>query len=333
MNATKPILGVEITGIGIGLPRESLTNQQFIDRYGPIYKGEDKALVTAADIEKWTGVESRYICAHNETLADLVTTATVEAIRDASLPLDSKIGKLLLGTATSHKYRETPSTHPSVQRRITEMGYPILASDQADCACASFVNRWIDAYRHFLTGEIDNAVVAGGDTVSRMINKTNADTLMMADGAAAVFMERAGSESGLLSYYEATDGNFENQLVTEVGDTLDMRDGFELARESARAMIAGAKQVLDWAGVTLDQVKIIVPHQASSRIIEIVRKKLDINPSRLVITVNKYGNTSSGSVPMALHQAWQDGRINRGDIVLATAVGTGLTTETALVRW
>lgn len=331
MNAPSPILGIENTGVGIGLPQESLTNQEFIDTYGPICKGE--TLVTAEDIKRWTGVESRYICRDDETLADLVTTASFEAARDAGLPPGSEIGKLLLGTATSHKYRETPSTHPSIQQRLLEGGYRLSASDQADCACASFVNRWIDAYRHFLTGEIDNAVVVGGDTLSRMIDKRNADTLMMGDGAAGVFMERARSDSGLLSWYQTIDGSCENQLVAEVGGTLEMRNGQALARESARAMIEGAKKVLEWAGVTLDQVKIIVPHQASSRIIEIVRKRLDIDPSRLVITVDKYGNTSSGSVPMALHQARQDGRINRGDIVLATAVGTGLSTEAALVRW
>lgn len=331
MNQPKPILGVEITGVGIGLPRESLTNQVFIDRYGPVYK--DGVAVAASDVERWTGVQSRYICAEDETLADLVTDASLEAAKDANLPLGAEIGKLLLGTATSHKYRETPGTHISVQRRLTEVGYPTLTSDQSDCACASFVNRWIDAYRHFLTGEIDRAVVAGGDTVSRLIDKRNADTLMMADGAAAVLMERSDSDSGVLSYYQSTDGSFENQLVTEVGGSLEMRDGFELARESARRMIAGAKQVLEWADVNLEQVAIVIPHQANSNIIEMVRKRLKIEPDRMMVTVNKFGNTSSGSVPMALHQARRDGRINRGDLVLATSVGTGLNTEVALVRW
>jgi len=331
LNKPNPVLGVEVTGVGIGLPLDSVTNEEYLERYGPIIK--DGKPVTMDNVDKMAGVDRRGICREDETLADLMTSACLEAINEAGLPVGTEIDKILVGTASSYKYRWNPGVHLSVLQRVTEAGWPSLNSSQLDAMCASFGYQWNDAYRHFATGEVDRVLVVGGDTVSRVVDRANPDTLMMGDGAGAILMERKDGDAGAITYWEDTDPEHENQMVTEVEGTLDMRDGPGLAEGSIGAIGEGYSMVLKWAGVQIEQVKLVVPHQASARIVKMARRRLDgIQPEQIVLTADKYGNTSSGSVPMALHHAWRDGLIGNGDLILAASVGAGLSKTAVLAR-
>jgi 3-oxoacyl-[acyl-carrier-protein] synthase-3 len=357
LNKPEAVLGVNVSGLGVGLPTESVSNKLYLERFGPIY--HDGKLVDPDMISGWTGVESRYMCSDDETLADLLTAASLGAIKDAGWPEGTVIDKLFVGTATSHKFRETPHTHPTVQRRLTEAGFPTSDSVTVDTACASFGYAWNSAYRHFGTGEIDRAIVVGGDTVSRIVDKTDSRTLMMADGAGAIAMERvevddAATTPGVLTYFEGGDGSLENQLVAETRSYLEMREGSELARASIRAMLGVAKRFFGessgvsvdevatevsmepWSPVSADQIAIVVPHQPGIKIIDSVRRRLErdygLDRNKVVVTVDKYGNTSSGCIPMALHDAYVNGRINEGDLVMMATVGTGINFAGNIVR-
>ena len=339
MNKPRPVLEVDIVGLGSEVP-PLVTNDEYLELYGPIHDGAE--VVTDEWIIDKTGVKSRGMCPEDQTLADLLVGSSLKAINDAGWPEGTLIDHLFVCSSSAHKFREIPLIHTTVQSILAKKNYPSANSTLTNTACASFGFGLNDAYRRFGNGEIDRAIVVGGDTVSRLVDKQNADTLMMADGAGAVALERTSSDNyehdppGALAYYEGGDGSRGNHLVAEVGLTLEMREGFGLGKASARAMLEVSEKLLEWSGVTIEEIDIVIPHQPGVQIIESVKKRLErkgLGPDKVAVTVDRFGNMSSGCIPVALYEAYHARRITPGNLVMLATVGAGINYAGQMIRW
>jgi 3-oxoacyl-[acyl-carrier-protein] synthase-3 len=196
-------------------------------------------------------------------------------------------------------------------------------------------------------GLADNALVVGGDVLSKVVDWTDRSTcVLFGDGAGAVVLERV-DEGGFLGFELGADGSGGPQLYLPAGGSrapataetvaagqhYAKMNGREVFKFATRVLVDSAEKVLDECGVAVDDVDVYVPHQANVRIIEHARRKLGIPEERTVVNVDRYGNTSSGSIPLALSDAESDGRLQPGELVLMTGMGAGLTWGSALIEW
>jgi 3-oxoacyl-[acyl-carrier-protein] synthase-3 len=222
-----------------------------------------------------------------------------------------------------------------------ELGATQAAAYDLSAGCTGFVYALAQAYGMVATGLSRRALVVGGDLLSRILDWKDRSTLVLfGDGAGAVVLEPA-ADPGFLGFELGADGGGGESLwlpgsgsrVFENPDRYVKMNGREVFKFATRVLVQSAIDVLERCGASVDDVDVYVPHQANVRIIDYAAKKLGFPQEKVVINVDRYGNTSSGSIPLALADAVEDGRLRAGQLVLMTGMGAGLTWGSALMRW
>ena len=301
-----------ITGWGRALPETIVTNSDLA-----------KTLDTSDEwIRERTGIEQRNI---GGTTASLSIESGRKALEMSGVdPLS--IDALILATTTPD--RTVPATSAAVQHGL---GLRCGAFD-VNAACSGFVYGLVTAHGLIAIG-MRNILVIGTDTLSRITDWTDRNTaILFADGSGAAVIQATDGPGQLLGWDIDADGSLENLLYADIGKTLYM-EGKEVFRRAVRIMVDSAEKSLKAAGLTTSDITLVAPHQANIRIIEAACKRLDIPMSKTSWVGNKTGNTSSASIPLALFDAADNGRLKTGDNVLLVGFGAGMTAASAVIKW
>ncbi len=316
---------ITITGLGAHAPERRLTNDDL-----------EKLVDTSNEwIMERTGIRERRIAAESEALSDLALPACETALAQAGLT-GKDIDLLIVATVTPDM--AFPSTGAILADKL---GAVDAAAYDLSAGCTGFMYALAQGYGMIAGGLAQRALIVGGDVLSRILDWTDRSTLVLfGDGAGAVVLEQS-DEPGFFAFELGADGSGGEHLWlpgsgSRLFDDADKRvkmNGREVFKFATRILVQSAQAVLERAGSTLDDVDVYVPHQANVRIIDHATKKLGIPSERVVINVDRYGNTSSGSIPLALAEAQADGRLQPGKLVLMTGMGAGLTWGSALMRW
>ncbi len=321
-DATVP---VTITGLGAYAPERVLDNAEL------------ERLVDTSDewIIERTGIRERRIASDTQALTDLALPGCEAALAQASLA-GKDIDLLIVATVTPDM------SFPSSAVMLADMlGATDAGAYDLSAGCTGFVYALVQAYGMLAAGLATRALVVGGDLLSRIVDWNDRSTLVLfGDGAGAVVLERS-EQPGFLALDIGADGSGGEHLWLPGSGSRLFDDpeqhvkmnGREVFKFATRILVQSAHNVLDRAGFTIDDVDVYIPHQANVRIIDHATKKLGIPSDRVVINVDRYGNTSSGSIPLALAEAQADGRLQPGHLVLMTGMGAGLTWGSALMRW
>lgn len=313
--------------------------------YAPprVLKNQDmERIVDTSDewITSRTGIKERRI-ADNETTNDIATKAAKSAIKAAGVsPKD--IDLIVAGTVTPEML--FPSTACFVQANIgANRGIPAF---DVSAACSGFLYALDVADKYIRGGISKKALVIGVDIFSNIIDWKDRNTcVLFGDGAGAVVLSAEKGKSGILSTHIHADGHYWKMLYTPLGiasspfhnkpaekSYLKMQ-GNEIFKIAVRTMGGACQEALDSNGLKAEDISLLIPHQANMRIINATRERLGLPEEKVYINLDKYGNTSAGSIPLALDEAVKKGLIKRNDIILFVAFGGGLTWASALVRW
>jgi 3-oxoacyl-[acyl-carrier-protein] synthase-3 len=322
---------VSITGIGSNAPQRVMKN----DELAQIVDTSDEWIVER------TGIRERRVAAADEALSDLALPAANDALRQAGLQ-SSAVDLIVVATVTPDML--FPSTGAILADRI---GAKDAAAYDLSAGCTGFVYALVQAHGMVASGLVANALVVGGDVLSKIVDWEDRSTcVLFGDGAGAAVLERV-PDGGFLGFELGADGSGGPQLYMPAGgsrapataETVAARQHFakmngrEVFKFATRVLVDSAEKVLDECGVPVEDIDVYVPHQANVRIIDHARKKLGIPEERTVVNVDRFGNTSSGSIPLALGDAESDGRLKEGEMVLMTGMGAGLTWGSALIEW
>jgi 3-oxoacyl-[acyl-carrier-protein] synthase-3 len=287
-----------------------------------------------------TGIKERRIAGEGESTATLAIEAGLAALKDAGVE-PSEIGCCIVATCTSEQ--PIPPTSAFVQEAL---GLRCGAFD-VDAACSGFVYALVVGATMVASGAIGKVLVIGSETLSRVVDPFDRSTVVLfGDGAVAVVLTPSDNVS-LLAWDLGCDGSLtgllgipaggSRQPVTaealRAGDQWLKMDGREVFRRAVRVIVDSARTTLDQAGLTADDVSLFIPHQANSRIVDSAALKLGLPAERTFVNIDRYGNTSAASVPIALAEAAEAGRLRQGDLVLLTGFGAGMSWASALLRW
>ena len=318
-----------ITGVGHYLPSRVVTNQYFADR-----------LETSDEwITARTGIRTRHFASPEDTTSSMAIKAAAEALDDGGLdPRD--IDGIVLATSTPDN--TFPSTATAVQAGL---GVPGGFAFDIQAVCAGFIYALVNASSLLASGQARRILVIGTETFSRILDMSDRGTcILFGDGAGAIILEAAESkgcpsERGILSSTIRSDGRYRDLLYVDGGVSTTQTaghlrmNGKEVFRHAVEKLSCAAKEALKGAGLTPQNVDVVIPHQANLRIIAATSKKLGIAATRTVTTVEQHGNTSAASIPLAFHSAKKEGLVSQGDLVLTKAIGGGLTWGAVVVRW
>jgi 3-oxoacyl-[acyl-carrier-protein] synthase-3 len=316
---------IGITGLGTHVPERILTNDEL------------SRLVDTTDewIVERTGIRERRIAAKEEALTDIARPAALAALADAHVEAE-EIDLLICATVTPDMMFPTSSA-----LLADELGMPRAAAYDLLAGCTGFVYALAQAYGMLASGLSRRALVVGGDVLSKILDWEDRSTIVLfGDGAGAVVMEPV-DEGGFLGFELGADGGGGKNLWLPGSGSRHFDDpdshvkmnGREVFRFATRIMVYSAEQILAECGKTVDDIDVYIPHQANKRIIDYAAGKLGIPPDRTVVNVDRYGNTSSGSIPLALTDARAEGRLRDGALILMTGMGAGLTWGSALIEW
>jgi 3-oxoacyl-[acyl-carrier-protein] synthase III len=316
---------VGITGLGVNVPDRVFTNkdlEQYVD-------------TTDEWIVERTGIRERRFATKEEALTDIAAPAAVAAMSNAGVDAAS-IDLIVVATVTPEMMFPTSSA-----LLADSLGMPDAAAYDLLAGCTGFMYAVAQAYSMVSTGLSKRALVVGGDVLSKILDWKDRSTLVLfGDGAGAVVVEPV-DEGGFLGFELGADGGGGVNLwlpgsgsrYFEDADKLVKMNGREVFKFATRVMVSSAQKVLAECGLTVDDIDVYVPHQANRRIIDHAAGKLGIPEEKVVVNVDRYGNTSSGSIPLALADAAADGRLREGELVLMTGMGAGLTWGSALIEW
>ena len=316
-----------LAGVGAYLPRTLVTNEKLAERVE----------TSDAWISERTGIRQRYLAEPDETCAFMAAEAGRAALANAGAQ-GADVDAIILGTTTPDQ--AFPATATRVQAALGAGGF---AFDLA-AACSGFIYALSIADSMIRTGQARGCLVIGSEVYSRIMNWQDRGTcVLFGDGAGAVYLRAApgvaGRETrGILSTHLHSDGRLGDILYVDGAVGRPDRPGHlvmngrEVFRHAVNRLSDAVNEALAANGVTAADVDWLVPHQANARIIDGVGRKLGMPPERVVLTVARHANTSAASIPLALAEAWRDGRIERGQLVLMEALGGGLTWGSALVR-
>lgn len=306
------VVGAKIIGWGTALPPKIVTNDDL-----------SKTMDTSDEwIRERTGIERRHI---GGTTASLSIESGRKAIEMAGIDA-STIDALVLSTTTPD--RTVPATSATVQHGL---GLRCGAFD-VNAACSGFVYALITGHGLIAMG-MRRILVIGTDTLSRITDWSDRNTaILFADGSGAAIIEATSGPGQLLGWDFDADGSLEELLYAEIGGTLHM-DGKEVFRRAVRIMVDSAEKSIKASGLTTGEIDLVVPHQANIRIIEAACKRLDIPMSKTAVVLHETGNTSSASIPLALFDAIDRGRVKSGDNVLLVGFGAGMTAASAVIKW
>jgi 3-oxoacyl-[acyl-carrier-protein] synthase-3 len=298
---------------------------------------ELEQLVDTSDewIMERTGIRERRIAKPEEAMSDLALPAALDALRDASADA-TDIDLIIVATVTPDM--SFPSTAALL---ADQLGARNAAAYDLAAGCTGFMYAIAQAYGMLAGGLSSKALVVGGDVLSKILDWTDRSTLILfGDGAGAVVLEQVRG-GGFLGFELGADGGGGVHLwlpgsgsrAFDEPDRLVKMNGREVFKFATRILVHSAETLLERCGLSVDDVDVYVPHQANVRIIDHATKKLGIPSERVVVNVDRYGNTSSGSIPLALADAAADGRLREGELVLMTGMGAGLTWGSALMEW
>ena len=316
---------IGVTGLGVCVPERVVTNDEL------------STLVDTTDewIVERTGIKERRIAAKEEALTDIALPAAREALADAGVD-GSEIDLIVVATVTPDMMFPTTSA-----LLADALGARDAAAYDLLAGCTGFMYALSQAYGMISAGLSRRALVVGGDVLSKILDWSDRSTLVLfGDGAGAVVLEPVAS-GGFLGFELGADGGGGEHLwlpgsgsrhFDDPGGYVKM-NGREVFKFATRVLVSSAEAVLRECGMTVDDVDVYVPHQANVRIIDHAVRKLGIAPEKTVVNVDRYGNTSSGSIPLALADAREDGRLREGELVLMTGMGAGLTWGSALLEW
>jgi len=307
-----------IAGWGTAIPDHIRTNADLEER------------VDTSDewIRERTGIRERRVAAPSETTASLAMHAGASAIKDAGITPDD-IDLLIVATATPDQ--PLPAVAAFVQDGL---GLRCGAFDLG-AACAGFVYSLVMGSSLVATGGARHVLIVGSETLTRIVDPMDRSTVILfGDGAgAAVLSASDDNQLGLVSFDLGCDGSAAPLLEIPAGERwLSMR-GSEVFRRAVRAVNESATAALAKGGLTADDIALFVPHQANRRIIDAAGRHLGIPPERTMVNIERYGNTSAASIPIALAEAADEGRLRDGDLVLLSGFGAGMTWASAVVRW
>lgn len=309
-----------IAGCGGYLPPQILTNDALAAKFG--------LDTTDAWIRERSGITQRHLAGADETCASLGAEAARRALEAAGAGVD-EVDAVIVATATpDHAF---PSTAVRIQAQLgmtRGFGFDVSA------ACTGFVYALSIADAMIRGGQAHSILVIGSEVYSRILDWTDRGTcVLFGDGAGAVLLRGQEGESGVLSTHLHADGRHGDILLVE-GTTGPLRmAGREVFKHAVNKLSSVVDEALAANNMAREDVQWLVPHQANIRIIEAMGKKLGLPRERVVVTVDRHANTSAASVPLALAEAVNDGRIKRGDLVLLEAIGGGLTWGAALIRF
>jgi 3-oxoacyl-[acyl-carrier-protein] synthase III len=318
-----------IAGTGSYLPAQVVTNADLAAR------------IDTSDewIASRTGIRQRHVAAEGETTCDLAFHAATRAMEAAGVQA-SELDLIVLGTTTPDLI--FPATACLLQARLGANGCPAF---DVNAACSGFVYALTVADKFIRSGSARTVLVVGAETLTRMLDWNDRSTcVLFGDGAGAVVL-RADAETGILSTHLHADGARKELLWNPVGVSVGFRPeepnagvrvlmtGNEVFKYAVKALDSVVEETLEANGLDRHDIDWLIPHQANLRIIEATAKRLDMPMERVVVTVDRHGNTSSGSVPLALDEAVRSGRIQRGQLLLLEAFGGGFTWGSALLRY
>lgn len=304
--------GAVITGWGTALPEKIVTNDDLA-----------KTMDTSDEwIRERTGIERRHVGGSTASLS-------IESGRKAVLMSGvdpAKIDALVLSTTTPD--RTVPATSARVQHQL---GLRCGAFD-INAACSGFVYGLVTAHGLIAMGA-RNVLLIGTDTLSRITDWNDRNTaILFADGSGAAVLSAVEGPGQLLAWDLDADGSAEELLYAEIGGHLHM-DGKEVFRKAVRVMVDSAQKSMAIAGVTADDITLLVPHQANIRIIRAACERLGVPMERTALVLQETGNTSSASIPLALFNAADQHRLKPGDLVLLVGFGAGMTAASSIIRW
>ncbi len=321
-----------VTGWGMALPDRILTN----DELAQMVDTSDDWIVAR------TGIRQRRIASRNETTASLAARAGAAALEQAGL--DPRRLDLII-VATSSPEHLFPPTACLVQDRL---GAANAGAFDLSAACTGFIYAVYLAAQSIRSGSIASALVIGSETLSRMVDWEDRSTcVLFGDGAGAFVLQASERPGGVLSCVMRSDGSGADLLSLPAGgsrlpaseDTVARKlhtihmNGREIFRFATRVMAAATREAVQRSGLRLEEIDLIVPHQANLRIIESAARALRIPLSRFAINIDRYGNTSTASIPMAVCEAVQEGRIHPGDHLVLVGFGAGLTWGALTLQW
>ncbi len=322
---------VAITGLGAYAPERVLTNAEL------------STMVDTSDewIMARTGIRERRIAAPEQALSDICLPAAREALAAAGVEAAS-IDLLIVATVTPDM------AFPSTAAILADvLGATNAAAYDLSAGCTGFMYALAQGYGMVAAGLARRVLVVGGDVLSRVMDWTDRTTcVLFGDGAGAVVLEPV-SAGGFVGFELGADGSGGPELYIPAGgsrlpasaETVAERrhfvqmNGREVFKFATRVLVSSAEALLERCGKSVADVDVYVPHQANVRIIEHARKKLGVSEERVVVNADRYGNTSSGSIPLALADAQAEGRLTPGSLVLMTGMGAGLTWGSSLLEW
>lgn len=325
-------MNVGVLGLGIDVPDRILTNQYF----EKLVETSDEWIVTR------TGIRERRMAAEGDATSDLGARACAAAIRDAGMqPAD--IDMVVCCTFTPDY--NCPSTACLIQKKTGAVNAGAL---DVNAACSGFIYGMSVAKAMIASGMIRTAVVAGAEVMTRFVDFSDRNTcVLFGDGAGAVVLGRVEAPRGILSEVMGADGQGADLIKVAAGgsalpasvETVGNRQhairmaGSEVYKFAVRIMGEAVDGALAKAGMSPDQIDLLIPHQANIRIIEAAAKRYKMDNGRVMVNLDKYGNTSSATVPLALFEAREQGRVSPGKVVALVAFGGGLTWAANIIRW
>jgi 3-oxoacyl-[acyl-carrier-protein] synthase-3 len=306
------VRGATITGWGTALPPKVLTNK---DLEG-MFDTSDEWIIER------TGIRERRV---GGTTTGLSIESGRKALEMSGVPLES-IDALVLATTTPD--RVVPASSPGV---ASELGLRCGAFD-INAACSGFTYGLVMAHGLIAMGA-NKVLCIGTDTLARITDWSDRNTaILFADGSGAVVLEACDGPGQLLGWDLDADGSAERFLYSDIGGYIQM-EGKEVFRRAVRIMVDSAQKSMKHAGVTADEIALVVPHQANIRIIQAACERLGVPMDRTAAVLHYTGNTSSASIPLALVDALDAGRVKEGDLVLLVGFGAGMTAASAVLRW
>ena len=314
-----------IISSGSYLPEKVMTNHDL-----------EKIVDTSDEwIYQRSGIKERRIAADDQSTSDMAIEAAKKAMQAANVNAQDIDGIIVATTTPDQTF---PSVAVSVQAAL---GVPVGVAFDVQAVCTGFVYALSVADNFIQMGQLKRVLVIGAEKMSAVLDWEDRTTcVLFGDGAGAVILEAQESEeeTGILSTHLYADGNMRDILYTSGGVSTTGNSGYivmqgrEVFKHAVKLMADAVNAALEENNLSADQIDWLVPHQANSRIIESTAKKLSMPMERVVVTVEKHGNTSAASIPLAFDQAFREGKIKKGDLVLFEALGGGLTWGSALAR-
>ena len=327
------MIRAQIVGTGASVPKKILTNADL------------EKLVETSDewIVSRTGIKERHIAAESDHFSDFCTRAAEQALKKGHVRAED-LDMILVGTISGDM--PFPATSCLVQRNI---GATRAAASDVGAACVGFLYALHLADGLIQSGKAENVLVIGGEILSRIVDWTDRNTcVLFGDGAGAVVLQATKGDHGILGSLMKSNGNYHDFICMPGGGSdrpandpksieerlpfIKMK-GNETFKVAVKAMADISQELLTEQGFTHEQIDLFIPHQANLRIIDAVGERLKIDPKKVYKNVDRFGNTSAASIPIALEECVREGRLESGDLVLLTAFGAGLVWGSVLLRW